>query len=235
MKIVFLLASSVIATFSILFPAEAATLAVVGKSDVEAMPDTASLTFNVSTKNKDAVKAQAENVAITKKLIANFNAVGIKASDIRTSNYFFRRDDRNDKDGNTVAIGFDASNTIEAKTSDFKLLPQLVAAAVANGATVISDATYSLSDEKPVTDKARIIAFKNASEEATKAATASGLLLGPITKIAVGAAAVSNLLEGLGGAMSRNSAQFDTSNLNPDLTVDMVHVTYTVTIEYDLK
>lgn len=232
----FALLISLLLTIIVAFSAaNAATLAVVGQSDVEAMPDTATLMFNVTTKNKDGSIAQSENVAITRKLIEKLAKAGVKAADVRTSNYFFRREEKNDNNGNLIALGFSASNAIEVKTSNFSLLPQLVAVAVASGATSASDATYSLSDEKPIKDKARTLAFKSADEEATKSANAAGLKLGPITKVAVGAAAISNLLDGLGGGMSRNNLQLDTSNLQPNLTVEMVHVTYSVTIEYELK
>jgi uncharacterized protein len=215
--------------------ANAASIAVVGQSDVEAMPDVATLTFEVRSANKDAVKTQAENVAVTKKLLEQLKTVGLQDRELRTSNYAFGRDARPGKDGNIIELGFYAENTIEIKTSHFEFLPQLVATAISNGATSIGDAVYSLSDEKSVLDKARVIAFKNADDEARLSATSAGMQLGPITKVAVGAAAISNQLAGIGGMSSRKMVSYNRSDLKPNLSVTFVHVEYNVTIEYELK
>jgi uncharacterized protein YggE len=86
--------------------ADAATIVVVGQSEVEAMPDMATLTIDVRNRNKDAAKAQATNVDQVKKLMSKINAVGLKTSEMRTSNYRFVRDAKSDSEGNIIELGF---------------------------------------------------------------------------------------------------------------------------------
>ncbi len=240
MKRIYLLVNMVFFGLTFANMADAATIVVVGQSEVETMPDMATLTIDVRNRNKDAAKAQATNVDQVKKLMSKINAVGLKTSEMRTSNYQFARDAKSDSEGNIIELGFYADTTIVIETPHFELLPQIVAIAVMNGATNVGDASYWLSDDTAVVDKARSIAFQNADQEAKKAATAVRSTLGPISKIAVGAAAIANMMAGIeGGLGGGRSAKYEVANapadIAPNLTVDMVKVQYFVTIEYELK
>jgi uncharacterized protein len=214
------------------------TLIVVGTADVSAIPDQATITLNTRSRNNDGEKAQAENIQLNKKLQTALAKLGVKTHLIRTTSSTFRRDAQSDGKGNIVELGFIAENTIEVDATDFNLLPRIIAVAVANGATNVGDPIFSLSNDTKITDEARILAFKNANEEAQKSAVAANLTLGPIVKIAVGAAAISNeLASGMLGGMSKKniSLQAEESTLQPNLTVEKIHVPYAVTIEYELK
>jgi uncharacterized protein len=215
------------------------TLIVVGSADISVMPDQATITLDTRSRNKDGAKAQAENIELNKKLQTALAKQGVKTELIRTISSTFRRDAQSDGKGNIVEQGFIAENTIEVDATDFKLLPRIITAAVANGATNVGDPAFSLSDDTKSTDQARILAFKNANEEAQKSAAVANLKLGSIVKIAVGAAAFSNdmALGMMGGAMSRKNTghQANESTLEPNLTVANIHISYAVTIEYELK
>jgi uncharacterized protein len=223
-----------VSLFALLFMAcvsivHAATIAVVGEGEVAAPPDTAAISLDIRSQNKDATKAQARNVEITRNVLAILKSLGVKENDITQSFYSFSRDQNRDGKDN----GFYVSNSISVKLSDFALIPKITTSAISEGATSVGQPDYSLADDSTLFEKARVKAYQRAAEEAEKSAKAMGLKLGKVTKVSVGAAAISNLLAGeamMGGGMAR-SANYD---LMPELRIEPIKVKYYVTVEYDL-
>jgi len=213
--------------------AKGPTIVVKGDGDIEVVPDVASIRIEVRSRDKDPEKAQADNVAVTKKLFSVFETAGVKRSDMGSTNYTFKRDARNDKDGKIIELGYYAENSVQIKVSHFELLPRLVAIAVANGATSIDDVSYTLNDEKPYIDRARAEAFQKAKEEAQKSAAAAGMALGPIVTVSLGGAYIPDQLTA--GRIESGEHDMAAPDLQPLLNPGTVHVQYTVTVEYELK
>ena len=207
----------------------AATIVVVGQGEVSVAPDTAKISIQVQGKNKNAVQAKTQYDAINKKLLADLTKLGIEEKDILQSYYTFSRDEnRLNKES-----GYYISSSLVVKISNFDLLPDVIALAVADGAANVGQPEYSIADEVPLREKARAQAYQEAKAEAEKSAKVMGLNLGKIIKVSVGAASLSNVLAEnvlMGGGMSRNSV-----NLDPQLRVEPVKVQYFTTVEYELQ
>ena len=208
------------------------TIIVMGTGEVEVRPDIAAVTVEVRSRNNDPVKAQSENVVVTKKLFAAFESMGIKNTDMGSTSFNFRRDAKMDSEGNVQELGFYATNSVQVKAPKFDDLPKIIAVAIANGATSVGDISYSIVDTKPQIAKARRKAFENAASEAKDSAEAASLKLGAIKTISLGSAYIPPV------EASRNfegGADLPASTLEPLLNPGNVRVTYTVTIEYELK
>lgn len=210
-------------------PVDAATVVVVGEGEVAAPPDIAKVELQIRNQSKDATKAQARNVEITRKLLADLKILGIQDRDISQSFYSFSRDQN--RDGKET--GYYVSNSISVRISDFPLLPKLMTMAIADGVSNVGQPTYSLSDDSSLVEKARLQAYERAGIEAEKSANALGMSLGKVVKVLVGAAAISNLFAGEGMMMGGMSSKANFSDM-PELQVEPVKVKYYVTVEYEL-
>lgn len=208
---------------------DAATVVVVGEGEVAAPPDIAKVELQIRNQSKDATKAQARNVEITRKLLADLKILGIKDRDISQSFYSFSRDQN--RDGKET--GYYVSNSISVRISDFPLLPKIMTIAIADGVSNVGQPTYSLSDDSPLVEKARLQAYERAGIEADKSANALGMSLGKVVKVSIGAAAISNLFAGEGMMMGGMSSKASLSDM-PELQVEPVKVNYYVTVEYEL-
>lgn len=209
---------------------DAATVVVVGEGEVAAPPDIAKVELQIRNQSKDATKAQARNVEITRKLLADLKILGIQDRDISQSFYSFSRDQN--RDGKET--GYYVSNSISVRISDFPLLPKIMTIAIADGVSNVGQPTYSLSDESSLVEKARLQAYERAGIEAEKSANALGMSLGKVVKVSVGAAAISNLFAGEGMLMGGMSSKANLSDM-PELQVEPVKVNYYVTVEYELE
>ena len=209
---------------------DAATVVVVGEGEVAAPPDIAKVELQIRNQSKDATKAQARNVEITRKLLADLKILGIQDRDISQSFYSFSRDQN--RDGKET--GYYVSNSISVRISDFPLLPKIMTIAIADGVSNVGQPTYSLSDESSLVEKARLQAYERAGIEAEKSANALGMSLGKVVKVSVGAAAISNLFAGEGMMMGGMSSKASLSDM-PELQVEPVKVNYYVTVEYELE
>jgi uncharacterized protein len=212
--------------------AEGPTILVNGVGDIEVAPDIASVVVKVRTRDKDPEKSQSQNVVVTKKLLAAFEAAGVKRSTMGSSNYTFRRDATSNSDGKIIELGYYAENSIQINLSKFEMLPRIIALAVANGATSIDDVSYKLLDEKPFIDQARVQAFQKAKVDAEKSATAAGMVLGPILTVSLGGAYIP---DNLVARRVEGEADMPASQLQPLLNPGTLHVQYNVTIQYQLK
>ncbi len=149
-----------------------------------------------------------------------------------TTNYQFRREAREGAEGKINQLGYFAENSVQIKASKFEDMPSIIAAAVANGATRVDDIQYTLNDPVPYVDRARVEAFQNAKDEAQKSVDAAGLKLGPIVSISINGADIPQVT-----SMQRlnyEDADMPAAKLEPFLSPGVVHVTYSVNIEYEV-
>jgi uncharacterized protein len=208
------------------------TIVVRGTGEVEVAPDIASVVVEIRSRDKEPSKAQAKNVAITKKLFAALQGIGVKRSNLGSTGYVFKRDARTDSEGKIIELGYYAENSVQVKAEKFDDLPSIIANSVANGATSIGDVSYTLSDTKTYIDRAREEAFQNAKDEAQKSAKAAGMLLGSIKTISLGDAYIPAVAA---SSSPDGAADIPAAQLEPLLNPGTIRVSYTVTIEYELK
>ena len=215
--------------------ADGPTIVVDGEGDVEVVPNVASITIRVTSVDKDPRQAQAKNVKIARDLFDAMKKLGISEPDFGSSDYSFERLAFPDKKtGKINELGFSARNTVSVRVTDLSILPALIGEVVGRGATRIESLDYSLRDTKPYIDQARAMAFSRAREDAQKSAVAAGLTLGSVRKISIGGAHIPD-----SGSTSyyRDAGEMDVAPPEwvPPLTPGRLHVTYHVTMEYELK
>lgn len=207
---------------------------VSGSGQVAAVPDIATTIIEIRSRAKEASKAQSLNVETVKQVTQELGKLGIATSDIHTSSFQFRRDARNDADGNITELGYYAEMSLTVTVRNFDNLGKVVAVAVSNGATSINDFVFSIADTAPLVEKARTLAFENASLEASRNAAAAKVTLVGISAISDGQAT----LPGFGQicvACADISSPDDKKKLEPEIRPDRVAVGYDVTVAYEFK
>jgi uncharacterized protein len=124
--------------------AQPGTVVVNGTGTVDVTPDTATLSFGVTTQAKTAAAALAQNSDAAAKVIAALKKAGIAAKDIQTQ--FVSLSPRYTDNGNDI-IGYTASNSVSAVVRNLPSAGAVIDAAVAAGADQVSGPSLSPSDQ----------------------------------------------------------------------------------------
>jgi uncharacterized protein YggE len=165
-------------------PAPGTTITVTATGTAQTTPDRASFQFGVDSRASTAREALAKNAAAATKMIDALKAAGVPASDIQTTGVWLSP--RTATDG--TVTGYEASNSVSAKTIVAKSGP-LVDAAVAAGATNVWGPSLLVADEDALYRDALKNAVATAAAEAGAMAAASGLTLGAPRTISEGSQA----------------------------------------------
>ncbi|OYT32901.1 hypothetical protein B6U93_00225 [Candidatus Woesearchaeota archaeon ex4484_78] len=165
---------------------QSSSITTIGQSELNIMPDKASITIRIETQNKNAQKAQQENKEITNKVIKELRKAGVREKDIETQNY--RIDPIMEWDPTTrksIEKGYRATNTFVVETTELEKVGKLIDTAVNAGANRIDSIYFELSKEKQQEAKkeALKLAAENAKEKAQAIADGSGVRLGKIIRI----------------------------------------------------
>jgi len=124
--------------------AQPGTVEVSGMGTVSVTPDTATLSFGVTTEAKTAAAALSENSDAAAKVIAALKKAGIAAKDIQTQ--FVSLSPRYTDRGDDI-VGYTASNSVSAVVRDLQSAGAVIDAGVAAGANQVSGPSLSTSDE----------------------------------------------------------------------------------------
>lgn len=143
------------------------TVTVNGSGSVSAVPDTAQLSFGVTTEAKTAAEALAQNGDAADKVIAALKKAGIATKDLQTQYVSLspRYTDRGDE-----ILGYTASNSVSAILRDLGRAGAVIDTAVAAGANNVSGPSLSRSDN----DALYSAALKDAVADARVKAEALG-------------------------------------------------------------
>ena len=157
------------------FPAQAqdfrgpGTIAVEGRGEVTASPDTAYINSGVTTQGATAREALDANSAAMNQLMATLNAAGIEARDIQTSgfsvqpNYVYT--DARDANGYTLPPkinGYQVFNTVTVRVRNLDSLGTILDQSVSVGANTINGISFAVADPSRLFDEARTKAFADA-------------------------------------------------------------------------
>jgi uncharacterized protein len=170
---------------------------IEASSDVRARADTATVTVEISEKEKTAEEAIGSANGKTATLLASIRKIGVPLDDVETSHFAFDRVYvmAKDKDGKPIDYRIDpnrdtldsyrATNRVTITIHDMRLIGAVVAAAVATGGNV-TDPSFSASREDEYRMQAKSRAIQAALAKATLYATALGTRLGDILAIKEG-------------------------------------------------
>lgn len=157
-------------------------ISVTGEAQLEAKPDTAVISLNVESAQKESIDAKQEvdkRVNLLLGGLANFN---IKEDDISASristepDYDYQQRER-------VLIGYRATRTLKITLNDIEKLNDFLDFALSVKINQIQNIELKSSDEKNLKDKVNALAVKNAKEKGSSLAQAFDAKLGNIYSI----------------------------------------------------
>lgn len=214
------------------------TFTVEGKAEIQNANDVANFTATVLTEGGlDQAEVQNRNAEAMNRVVSYLESKNIAKEDIQTENYTLNPRYSNPscfggRCEESQIIGHTASQNVVVKVRDVALAGELVSGVVQNGATSVSQATFSVDDNREALQEARIAALRDAQEQANELAEAGDFRLGkmitfyeqgnPIEPYAVG---------GDLAMMEKSVSQAVNPNLQPGSTEGQVRLTVT----YEIK
>ncbi len=161
------------------------TINVRGEGEVFAKPDIGQFSFSVRAEGEDAAAAQNLSAESINKIMDFLKNSGIEEKDIKTSDYYlnpkYRYEDRVCASGfycppsEPIIDGYEVSQTITVKVRDLDRSGDLISGVGDNGATNISNLSFTIDDETELKAQARAQAIEKAQEKAKQLADDLGV------------------------------------------------------------
>ncbi|NWH09519.1 MAG: SIMPL domain-containing protein [Alphaproteobacteria bacterium] len=170
-------------------PATPRIISVTGTGEVKAKPDMAILTGGVVTEAETASAALAKNNEVMNALIAGLKEAGIKDEDIQTANFAVSPKYTAYDSSNTAPpriIGYSVTNEVSITVRDIARLGDLLDRLVKLGANNVNGVSFTLADPKPVLNKAREEAVRDAKAKADLLAATAGVSVTRVLSITEG-------------------------------------------------
>lgn len=186
------------------------TISVTGEGVVEAPPDSATISVGVVSRDKDATKVQGDNAKAATKIINSIVALGIDRKNIRTGNYNFRQNFRNDENNRRVFDCYEVTNTITISVNDLNKVGKVIDAALSNGANEIDSLNFGLRDREKFQSEALRLAVLDAQKKAEIAAAALGKAIVGVRSVSINSASIVAPRSEKLMMMSSNDRAFDT-------------------------
>jgi len=191
------------------------TVTVSGQAHVSGVPDKAQVTAGVVTRADTAAQALSANSAQMRKLFQVLSNFGIPETARRTTSFnvspVYSRPPRNSANRNEPPriIAYDVRNQVAVDVADFDKLGPILGALGANGANQINGIRFSIANPKPLLDKARQLAMRDAKAKATLYVQEAGAKLGKVLQISESA------IRGPSPKVFRSAAALEASDAVP--------------------
>jgi uncharacterized protein YggE len=154
------------------------TLVVQAEGSYEADPDLATMTFDISSQDKELKKAYETAAASMQRIVALADKTGLKKEDVYTGVLTlapsYERDRRN------KAKSYLVQGQITLKVHDFAMIGPLLDGAAEEGIVEFRSMTYSLLDEEAAKERAVAEAMHCAVGRATVALAQNGQKVGAV-------------------------------------------------------
>ena len=155
------------------------TVTASGAGTTQAVPDTAEMSFGVTTTSPNAKSALDEASGSAEKIASAVKKQGVAAEDIQTQDVSVYPQTV-DQNGKQVITGYQASLSVQVKVRDISKLGEIISAANAAGANDISGPTFTIDDPAPARAKAIDEAVADARKSAEAMAKAAGKSVGAV-------------------------------------------------------
>jgi uncharacterized protein YggE len=166
---------------------QARTMEMIGEAETHAAPDTAFVTFGVTTEADTAAAALAANNAAMRQALDTVKAEGVAARDVQTAGLNLSprySSGQPSKDGDRrVIIGYTATNAATIRVRDLAKLGGLLDKIVKAGANQIRGIDFDIADRERLMDDLRRRAVADARAKAALYAAAAGVKLGPLVSL----------------------------------------------------
>jgi uncharacterized protein YggE len=186
---------------------------VSAKAEIDVVPNEVLLTFWVDTRDKDLLKAKAQNDAITRAVLALAAKHAVPQDQFTlTSLAMGPAYEKQGADEKRVFVGYDINRSIKVAIRDFSKLEPVLADALAAGVSRVDDLLFRTRRPREAEAEVRRLAVEYAREKATQLAELNGLKLGPPIRIECDVNENEQVwgMGGMGGGMG------DTSSTTPE-------------------
>jgi uncharacterized protein YggE len=140
-------------------------MTVYGKGNIKVRPDIATASIGVVVENKDLSVAQAQSIEKANKILDTLKRMGIKERDIQTENYTITPE-YDYIEGKQVFRTYKITNTFRVTLRDLSRIGEIIDSAVASGANVVNNITFTIENPEKYYNQALKIAVRNALEKA---------------------------------------------------------------------
>ncbi|AWC94335.1 TPA: oxidative stress defense protein [Morganella morganii subsp. morganii] len=155
-----------------------------GSAVIQAEPDMATLSINVTVKEKDASAAKAQADKRVAQYFDFLKAQGIEKKDINAANISTSPDYVYDKEKEESVIrGYNASRSVTVKVHDLNKLNTLLDGALKSGLNDISAVEFGVNNPEKYREEARQKAISDAISQAKSVAKGFGTELGAVYSI----------------------------------------------------
>lgn len=155
-----------------------------GSAVIQAEPDMATLTINVTVKEKEASAAKAQADKRVAQYFDFLKAQGIEKKDINAANISTSPDYVYDKEKEESVIrGYNASRSVTVKVHDLNKLNTLLDGALKSGLNDISAVEFGVNNPEKYREEARQKAISDAISQAKSVAKGFGTELGAVYSI----------------------------------------------------
>lgn len=155
------------------------TVTASGAGTAQTVPDTAEMSFGVTTTSSNAKTALDDAAKVAEQIASAVKKQGIADEDIQTQDVSVYPQTV-DQDGKQVITGYQASLSVRVKVRDIAKLGEVISAANAAGANSISGPTFTIDDPAPARAEAIDEAVADARKSAEAMAEAAGKSVGEV-------------------------------------------------------
>jgi len=141
------------------------TMNLNGKGTIQVKPNIAVVSLGVVTENMDLNIALKENTAKMNKVIASLKNMGIAEKDIKTQNYNIGLN-YDYIEGKQVFKGYRVANILSVTIRDINAVGEVINTAVDNGANVVNNINFTVSNPSLYYREALNLAIKDSVEKA---------------------------------------------------------------------
>ena len=162
--------------------ASANTVTASGAGTAQAAPDTAEMSFGVTTTSPNAKTALDDASKVAEQIATAVKKQGISGEDIQTQDISVYPQTV-DQDGKQVITGYQAWLSVRVKVRDIAMLGEVISAANAAGANDISGPMFTIDDPAPARAEAIEEAVADARKSAEAMAKAAGKSVGEVLSL----------------------------------------------------
>jgi uncharacterized protein YggE len=180
------------------------TIVVEAEGSFGADPDLATLTFDVTSQDKDMKKAYDMAAQSMQRIVDLAQKSGVKKEDVSTGVLTLTPSYERDKN---KAKSYAVKGILTIKVRDFSQVGPLVEGAVQEGIVDFRSLSYSLRDEEGAKQKAVAGAMKNAMGRATAALAQTGQKVGAIRYASVDVQQLAGLAQFSSGLVTADSME----------------------------
>jgi uncharacterized protein YggE len=190
------------------------TVQATGTVTMSVNPDQVSLDVTVNTQGPTAQQAAASNATQTTAVINALKQVLGSTGTVQTINYSVYPVYSNNPAQSGVVVGYAASNSVRATTTDLTLPGPLIDTANQAGASSVNNLSFGLQNSDPYVQQALSAAAKQAQAHATAIASGLGSKTGAVVSAQQSGSSNAPIVVGIAGGSSATPVQTGTVSVS---------------------